>query len=447
VAIRPVEGRFERIGFHTHIRGLGIRNGKAEFSADGMIGQVKAREAAYIVVQMIKKGKMAGRAILLAGPPGTGKTAIAVAIAKELGKDVPFISLSGSEIYSTELKKTEILMRAIRRAIGVRIKEMREVIEGEVKKLEYKMAPHPYNPYQQIPQSITITLATDREEKKFTAGTEVAMAFLQQNIREGDVVLIDRETGRTTKLGRSRNAPKTYDIEGEIYIDPPKGSIIKEKEFVYTLTLHDLDLSRARRGESVLSLFFGGEREEITNEVRAEVDEIVKKWVEEGRAEIIPGVLFIDEVHMLDIEAFAFLNRALESEMAPIIIFASNRGITKIRGTDIESPHGIPIDFLDRILIINTEPYGEKEIREILKLKIREEEINIDDDAFEMLVKLGVENSLRYSLILLGPLKELAQINNNDKITKEDVEKAAQLFLDYRKSSEIVKKYEKLFLV
>ena len=447
MAIRPVEGRFERIGFHTHIRGLGVRDGKVQFSADGMIGQVKAREAAYIVVQMIKKGKMAGRAILLAGPPGTGKTAIAVAIAKELGKDVPFISLSGSEIYSTELKKTEILMRAIRRAIGVRIKELREVIEGEVKKLEYKMAPHPYNPYQQIPQSITITLATDREEKKFTAGTEVAMAFLQQNIREGDIVLIDRETGRTTKLGRSKNAPKTYDIEGEIYIDPPKGPIIKEKEFVYTLTLHDLDLSRARRGESVLSIFFGGEREEITNEIRAEVDEIVKKWVEEGRAEIIPGVLFIDEVHMLDIEAFAFLNRALESEMAPIIIFASNRGITKIRGTDIESPHGIPIDFLDRILIISTEPYSEKEIREILKLKIKEEDISIDDDAFEELVKLGLENSLRYSLILLGPLRELANINNNTRITKEDVEKAAQLFLDYRKSSEIVKKYEKLFLV
>ena len=447
MAIKPLDGKFERIGFHTHIRGLGVRNGKAEFMADGMVGQVKAREAAYIVVQMIKKGKMAGRAILLAGPPGTGKTAIALAIAKELGKDVPFISLSGSEIYSTELKKTEILMRAIRRAIGVRIKEIREVIEGEVKKIEYKMSPHPYNPYQQIPESVTITLATDQEERRFSAGTDVAMAFLQQNIREGDIVLIDRETGRTTKLGRSKNAPKTFDIEGEVYIDPPKGPIIKEREFIYTLSLHDLDLSRARRGESVLSLFFGGEREEITNEIRQEVDEIVKKWIEEGRAEIIPGVLFIDEIHMLDIEAFAFLNRALESEMAPIIIFASNRGITKIRGTDIESPHGIPIDFLDRILIISTDPYTEKEIREILRLKIREEGIEIEDDAFEELVKLGVENSLRYSLILLGPLREISSINGNDKITKEDVERAAKLFLDYRKSAEIVKKYEKLFLV
>ena len=37
----------------------------------------------------------------------------------------------------------------------------------------------------------------------------------------------------------------------------------------------------------------------------------VSEWREEGKAEIAPGVLFIDEVHMLDIECFSFLNRAL----------------------------------------------------------------------------------------------------------------------------------------
>ena len=40
-------------------------------------------------------------------------------------------------------------------------------------------------------------------------------------------------------------------------------------------------------------------------------------------------VLFIDEVHMLDIECFSFLNRALEGDMAPILIMATNRGITR----------------------------------------------------------------------------------------------------------------------
>ena len=45
-----------------------------------------------------------------------------------------------------------------------------------------------------------------------------------------------------------------------------------------------------------------------------------------GIAELVPGVLFIDEVHMLDIECFTYLNRALESSLSPIVIFATNRG-------------------------------------------------------------------------------------------------------------------------
>ena len=46
---------------------------------------------------------MAGRALLLVGPTGTGKTAIALGIAKELGTKVPFCLMVGSEVYSQEV--------------------------------------------------------------------------------------------------------------------------------------------------------------------------------------------------------------------------------------------------------------------------------------------------------------------------------------------------------
>lgn len=72
---------------------------------------------------------------------------------------------------------------------------------------------------------------------------------------------------------------------------------------------------------------------------------------------------------MFDIECFSYLNRALESDMAPIVIMATNRGITKIRGTNYKSPHGIPMDLLDRLLIISTTPYDEKETNQILKIR------------------------------------------------------------------------------
>lgn len=73
---------------------------------------------------------------------------------------------------------------------------------------------------------------------------------------------------------------------------------------------------------------------------------------------------------MLDIESFSFLNRALETDLAPIVIMASNRGMTRIRGTKYKSPHGIPVDLLDRMLIISTEKYGAEEVREILGIRL-----------------------------------------------------------------------------
>lgn len=45
---------------------------------------------------------------------------------------VLFCPMVGSEVYSTEVKKTEILMENFRRAIGLRNKENKEVYGGEV---------------------------------------------------------------------------------------------------------------------------------------------------------------------------------------------------------------------------------------------------------------------------------------------------------------------------
>ena len=58
--------------------------------------------------------------------------------------------------------------------------------------------------------------------------------------------------------------------------------------------------------------------------------QVVNRYIDQGVAELVPGVLFIDEVHMLDIECFTYLNRALESSLAPIVIFATNRGFCQV---------------------------------------------------------------------------------------------------------------------
>ena len=52
------------------------------------------------------------------------------------------------------------------------------------------------------------------------------------------------------------------------------------------------------------------------------------------------------KVHMLDIECFTYLHRALESTIAPIVIFATNRGRSLIRGTQV----GLGKDYSRRLL-------------------------------------------------------------------------------------------------
>ena len=71
--------KIERIGAHSHIRGLGLDDRlEPRQNAQGMVGQAKARKAAGMILKMVKDGRIAGRAILFAGPPSTGKTAIAM---------------------------------------------------------------------------------------------------------------------------------------------------------------------------------------------------------------------------------------------------------------------------------------------------------------------------------------------------------------------------------
>ena len=143
----------------------------------------------------------------------------------------------------------------------------------------------------------------------------------------------------------------------------------------------------------------------------------------------------------------------MKTDLAPIIIFASNRGITKIRGTDLVSPHGMPLDLLDRLLIINTRPYTEEEIREILKIRAKEEKVELDPEAHEYLAKIGAETSLRYSVQLLGPAAEIARKANGGKegekvkVTKEHIDTVRKLFADVKRSVNYVKKHEKEFLI
>lgn len=434
--------RIERIGAHSHIRGLGLDDAlEARQTSQGMVGQGSARRAAGIILEMIKEGKIAGRAVLIAGQPGTGKTAIAMGMAQALGQDTPFTAIAGSEIFSLEMSKTEALTQAFRRSIGIRIKEETEIIEGEVVEIQVDR-----------PASGTgvkvgkLTLKTTEMETIYDLGTKMIESLTKEKVQAGDIITIDKATGKVTKLGRSFTRARDYDAMGPQtkFVQCPEGELQKRKEVVHTVTLHEIDVINSRT-QGFLALF-SGDTGEIKTEVREQINAKVAEWREEGKADIVPGVLFVDEVHMLDIECFSFLNRALESDMAPILIMATNRGITKIRGTNYESPHGIPLDLLDRLLIISTSEYSEKEMKQILKIRCEEEDVEMSDDALMLLTRVGIETSLRYAIQLITTANLVCRKRKGQEVEVEDIKRVYSLFLDESRSTQFLIEYQQEFM-
>lgn len=248
---------------------------------------------------------------------------------------------------------------------------------------------------------------------------------------------------------------------------------------MHTVSLHEIDVINSRT-QGFLALF-AGDTGEIKPELRNQINTKVAEWREEGKAEIIPGVrshplyapillsihlplrqvLFIDEVHMLDIECFSFLNRALENELSPLVIMASNRGMSRIRGTKFRSPHGLPVDLLDRVLIVSTKPYAEEDVQQIIQIRCapppkvfqyidshnllhrcQEEDVTLSTDAANVLTSMAMETTLRYALNLISCAQVLARKRKAEQVHVEDLRRAYTYFMDEKRSVDWLKQQQ-----
>ncbi|KAJ0026370.1 hypothetical protein Pint_06972 [Pistacia integerrima] len=317
-----------------------VPKGSAISLAAGFVGQVDAREAAGLLVDMIRQKKMAGCALLLAVPPSTWKTVLALGICQELGSKVLLLfshlfHFVGSEVYSSEVMKTEVLMENFQRAIGLRIKENEEVYEGEVTELFPEETESVTGGCGKSISHVIIGLKTVKGTKQLKLEPTIYDALIKEKVAVGDVIYIEANSGAVKRVGRSDAFATEFDLEAEEYVPLPKGEIQKKKEIDQDVTLHYLDAANARPqgGQDILSLMgqmMKPRKTEITEKLHQEINKVVNQYIDEGVAELVPGVLFIHEVHMLDMKCFSYLIRALEGSLSPIVILATNRGICNV---------------------------------------------------------------------------------------------------------------------
>jgi len=357
----------------------------------------------------------------------------------------------GSDVYSSEVKKTAILMENFRRAIGLRIKEQKEVYEGEVTLLQPVETENDLGGYGKTISHVIIGLKTTKGAKQLKLDPSIYDALQKEKVTPGDVIYVEANSGAVKRVGRSDAYATEFDLEAEEYVPIPKGDVHKKKEIVQDVTLHDLDTANARPqgGQDIVSVMgqmMKPKKTEVTEKLRIEINKVVNRYIDQGVAELVPGVLFIDEVHMLDIECFTYLNRALESTLAPIVVFATNRGVCTIKGTEIKSPHGIPVDLLDRMLIVRTMPYCLEEVIQIISIRATTESIVVEEEALAHLGEIGAKTSLRYAVQLLTPSKILANTTGRESVSRDDVDEINKLFYDAKTSAKLLAKLDTEYL-
>ena len=124
----------------------------------------------------------------------------------------------GSEVYSTEIKKTEVLMENFRRAIGLRIKEVKEVYEGEVTEMTPTETENSYGGkiyleyfprktisfdgigYGKTVSHVVIGLRTVKGAKQLKLDPSIYETLQKEKVEIGDVIYIEANSG-AVKVG------------------------------------------------------------------------------------------------------------------------------------------------------------------------------------------------------------------------------------------------------
>eukprot|EP00440_Ansanella_granifera_P006938 gb/GFBE01007519.1/.p2 GENE.gb/GFBE01007519.1/~~gb/GFBE01007519.1/.p2 ORF type:complete len:120 (+),score=47.58 gb/GFBE01007519.1/:3-362(+) len=98
------------------------------------------------------------------------------------------------------------------------------------------------------------------------------------------------------------------------------------------------------------------------------------------------------------------------------------------------------------MLIISTTPYSQREIRKILDIRAEEEDVEMTDEAKELLTKIGVESTLRYAIHLITVANLVALKRKAQEVDVQDIRKVYSLFVDVKRSTQFLMEYQQEFM-
>nr|UXY87093.1 RuvB-like protein 1 [Cryptomonas sp.] len=417
-----------KITWHSHIKGFDLKcTDFSGFLNSGLVGQTDARLSIHIVMDLIRKNRTSGQVFLITGGSGSGKTAIGLALGKQLGTSIPFSLVNGSEFCFLNSKKTNQLIQKFRKAIGLRIVENIEFYEGEVFEIDSSLK----NKREfDIYSSLIIGLRTSEGSLRIKLHDSLSEKFLQSKIKIGDIVYIEPKKCAIKIIGRSSSFYKEDEIIDCNFISIPTGKVFKQKSLVQDITFNDLDMVNIQHFDNSFS-----RTDDVSDYLRQEVDKLVSTYLESKKACLIHGVLFIDEAHTLGFDSFCFLTKLLDLKFSPLILLSTNRttliDLKNLWNSDL------PLSFLDRCLTIRTKLYRKDEMAQIVTLKAKDNGIILSGRSIVNFSKISDSTSLRFS-ILLGLASGLVSNSLGKYIVSSSIVQFVNfIFLFFRESQKL----------
>merc|ERR1711918_113916 len=90
--------------------------------------------------------------------------------------------------------------------------------------------------------------------------------------------------------------------------------------------------------------------------------------------------------------------------------------------------------------------YSQREIRKIVDIRSEEEDVEMTDDAKELLTKIGVESTLRYAIHLITVSNLVCMKRKGQEVDVQDIRKVYSLFVDVKRSTQFLMEYQQEFM-
>ena len=109
--------------------------------------------------------------------------------------------MAGSKVYSSKVKKTEILLENFRRAIVVRIKENKEVWESQLIGITQEETDDPNGGYGKIIASVALGLKTSKGLRQIKLVPTVYENLQKEKVKIDDVIYIETSRDTVKRIG------------------------------------------------------------------------------------------------------------------------------------------------------------------------------------------------------------------------------------------------------